>query len=418
MRARPQSSPSFPHVSRRVRLGARVLALGLLATTALAPGWAAAFETQARHAYILDLGTNTVLFDKDAEVSMPPSSMSKLMTAYMVFERLKTGSLSLDDTFTVSENAWRKGGAASGGSTMFLEPGSTVRVEDLLRGIIIQSGNDACIVVAENLAGDEATFAEAMNRRAQELGLSSSHFTNATGLPDPDHYMTAKDLALLARHIIKDFPEYYRIYGETEFAYNGITQHNRNPLLYKGMGADGLKTGHTSIAGYGLTASAMEGDRRVVMVINGLESTKARSEEAERLMAWAFRNFENVSLLTAGEPISEAEVWLGEEDKVSLVSPTDLVATLPRSARRDMVVKAVYDGPIAAPIEKGARIATLVIEGPDMERLEYPLVAGETVDDLSLFGRIFASARKAMFGLAEDALPDTTDAPASDTKTN
>ncbi|MCF8480118.1 MAG: D-alanyl-D-alanine carboxypeptidase [Rhodospirillum sp.] len=393
--------------------GALGLALGvglcLLVALPLSVGTARAFETKAEHALLIDLGTNTVLFDKAAEVTMPPSSMSKLMTAYMVFERLKQGSLSLDDTFTVSENAWRKGGSASGGSTMFLEPGSTVRVEDLLRGIIIQSGNDACIVVAENLAGDEASFADAMNRRAQELGLKNSHFTNATGLPDPQHYMTAHDLAILAKNIIRDFPEFYRFYGETEFTYNGITQHNRNPLLYKNVGADGLKTGHTSAAGYGLTASAKEGDRRVVMVINGLKSTKERSEEAERLMAWAFRNFENVNLLKGGDPISQAQVWLGEEDTVPLVSANDLIVSLPRAARRDMVVKAVYEGPITAPIQAGDPIATLVIEGPDMERLEYPLVAGKSVEELSMVGRILASMKNALFGLAQDAMPEDLD---------
>ncbi|WP_413203713.1 D-alanyl-D-alanine carboxypeptidase family protein [Rhodospirillum sp. A1_3_36] len=380
--------------------------LGLVVALPLMTDVAKAFETKADHALLINLGTNTVLFDKAADVSMTPSSMSKLMTAYMVFDRLKQGSLSLDDTFTVSENAWRKGGAASGGSTMFLEPGSTVRVEDLLRGIIIQSGNDACIVVAENLAGDEASFADAMNRRAQELGLTGSHFMNATGLPDPQHYMTAHDLAILAEHIIRDFPEYYRFYGETEFTYNGITQHNRNPLLYKNMGADGLKTGHTSVAGYGLTASAKEGDRRVVMVINGLKSTKERSEEAERLMAWAFRNFEDVNLLKAGEPISNAEVWLGEDDTVPLVSAKDLVVSLPRAARRDMVVRVVYDGPLAAPINAGDPLATLVIEGPDMQRLEYPLVAGKKVEELSLLGRVMASIKNAIFGMAQEALPE------------
>nr|WP_207160539.1 D-alanyl-D-alanine carboxypeptidase family protein [Rhodospirillum rubrum] len=364
---------------------------------------AQAFETKARHALVIDLDTDTVLLDKDAEVPMPPSSMSKLMTAYMLFERLKSGSLSLDDAFTVSENAWRKGGAASGGSTMFLNPGAQVKVHDLMRGIIVQSGNDACVVVAENLAGDEASFAAAMNRRAKELGLTNSHFVNATGLPDPDHYMTAHDLVTLAEHIIRDFPEFYEIYGETEFTYNGILQHNRNPLLYMNMGADGLKTGHTNIAGFGLTASAVQDGRRLVMVINGLQSNKERSEEAERLMSWGFRNFETVTLLKAGQPISDAEVWMGEEETVPLVSVNDLKITLPRAARRDMVAKAVFDTPIPAPIHAGDRIATLVLSGPDMAKLEYPLVAGRAVEKLSFFGRILVSARNAVFGTVQPA---------------
>lgn len=408
------SAPRRPHRRRpHARLLAGSLALALLVIGGFGGGGggAWAFETRARHALVLDAETGTVLLEKAAEEPMPPSSMSKLMTATMVFERLQNGSLSLDDSFTVSENAWRKGGAASGGSTMFLEPGSTVRVEDLLRGIIVQSGNDACIVVAENLAGDEQTFAEHMTRRAPDLGLTNSHFTNATGLPDPNHYMTAQDLATLSLRIIADYPEFYRIYSETEFSYNGITQHNRNPLLYKGMGADGLKTGHTSIAGYGLTASAVQGGRRVVMVLNGLASTQERSEEAERLMAWAFRNFENVTLLEAGEAISEAEVWMGQRETVPLVTPQALHVTLPRAARRDMVVKVVYEGPVPAPLEAGQEIATLVIDAPDMTPLRYPLVAGEAVDRLSMVGRLLAAAKHAVFAFASDILAEAEDSP-------
>lgn len=365
---------------------ALLAALGLLNA-----GPAAAFETKAREALLLDLDTKTILLDKDSAARMPPSSMSKLMTAYMIFERLHEGSLSFDDVFTVSENAWRMGGAASGGSTMFLEPGSTVRVEDILHGIIIQSGNDACVVAAENLAGDEATFARQMTRRAKELGLTDSNFANATGLPDPNHYMTARDLATLAERIITDFPNYYSIYSQTEFTYNGIVQHNRNPLLYKNLGADGLKTGHTNIAGYGLTASAKQGDRRVIMVINGLNSTMERSEEAERLITWAFRNFENVTLFKAGEVVSQAEVWMGAEDEVPLVVPKDLHITLPRAAHRDMSIKVVYEGPLPAPIAAGTPVAKLVLEGPEMTSMAFPLVAGSAVEPLSWVGRLFAS---------------------------
>ncbi|GEO80156.1 D-alanyl-D-alanine carboxypeptidase family protein [Pararhodospirillum oryzae] len=374
------------------------LAVALAVALVLAAPGAWAFETKAREAFLIDLETNTVLLDKDADTPMPPSSMSKLMTAYMIFERLHEGSLSLDDTFTVSENAWRVGGAASGGSTMFLEPGARVRVEDLLRGIIIQSGNDACVVAAENLAGDEATFARQMTRRAKELGLTHSSFANATGLPDPGHLMTARDLALLAQHIINDFPTYYEIYSETQFTYNGIVQHNRNPLLYKNLGADGLKTGHTSIAGYGLTASAKQGDRRVIMVINGLNTTMERSEEAERLISWAFRNFENATLFHAGEVVSAADVWMGAEDTVPLVVPKDLLVTLPRAAHRDLSIKVMYEGPVQAPIAEGAPIARLVLEGPEMTPLSFPLVAGKAVEPLSAVGRVFSSLAHLMFG--------------------
>ncbi|MGB0694068.1 MAG: D-alanyl-D-alanine carboxypeptidase family protein [Rhodospirillaceae bacterium] len=374
---------------------------------------AQAFETKAKHALLVDFDTGTVLLDKDGAVQMPPSSMSKLMTAYMVFERLRAGAIAPEDEFSVSDNAWRKGGAASGGSTMFLEPRTTAKVEDLLRGIIIQSGNDACIVIAENLNGNEAAFAEAMNRQAAELGLDDSNFTNATGLPDPNHFMTARDLAKLARHIIVDFPEYYSLYSETEFAYNGITQHNRNPLLYKSVGADGLKTGHTSIAGYGLTASAKQGDRRLILVINGLESTRARSEEAERLMSWGFRNFQNVELLTQGAVISEAEVWMGDQDLVALSSPESVTVTLPNTAHRDMVVKVVYDGPIQAPITKGQEIARLTVDAPDIEPMSFPLVAAADVDRLNIVGRLAAAAKHALFGLADIDLDQSAGGSAS-----
>ena len=261
--------------------------LPLLLLIALAAGPSArALDIAAREVILIDYQTWTVLEESNADKRMPPSSMSKLMTAFMLFEAIHSGELSLDDEFQVSENAWRKGGAASGGSTMFLEPNTSVRVEDLLRGIIIQSGNDACIVVGENMAGSEEAFADEMTARAYELGMTNSNFTNTTGLPDPEHYTTARDLAILAKRIIVDFPEYYSLYKETEFTYNEIKQFNRNPLLYRPGGADGLKTGHTNAAGYGLTASAVRDGRRLIMVANGMESTQARSEETSRLMDW------------------------------------------------------------------------------------------------------------------------------------
>ena len=322
-------------VSTRFR---RLSAACLTAAFLIVPGAASAqvIDTAAREALLVDFETGTVLYDKAANDQMPPSSMSKLMTVLMVFERLKEGSLSLDETFRVSENAWRKGGAASGGSTMFLEPNTEVRVEDLLRGIIIQSGNDACIVVAENLMGSEEAFAEAMNKRAQEIGMTGSHFTNATGLPNPEHYVTPHDLALLARHLITDFPEFYPIFKEEKFSYNGITQSNRNPLLYTMPGADGLKTGHTSVAGYGLTASAVMNDRRQILVVNGLNSVRQRSDEAQKLMDWGFRNFENRTLFTKGEIVENAEVWLGKQPTVPLTVTDDIELTLPRRAAQTM----------------------------------------------------------------------------------
>lgn len=367
--------------------GARALAmLGLLLVAGSAALAAPVIETPARHAYLIDAETGAVLLDKAADVPMPPASMSKLMTAYMLFERLKEGKLSLTDTFPVSENAWRKGG-----SKMFVEVNSRVAVEDLIRGIIVQSGNDACIVVAEALAGSEEAFAEQMTRRARELGLTNSVFRNSTGWPDPDHYMTAHDLAVLAQRIINDFPEYYRYYSETEFTYHGIKQGNRNPLLYKNMGVDGLKTGHTEDSGYGLTASAIRNGRRLILVVNGLSGPNERSREAERLIEWGYRAFENYSLAKAGEPIEEAPVWLGESQTVPLVVEQDLTVTLDRMARKDMKVTVSYDGPVAAPIRRGDRVGTISIAAPDMKTIERPLVAGADVEPLGLFGKLGAA---------------------------
>jgi D-alanyl-D-alanine carboxypeptidase (penicillin-binding protein 5/6) len=317
--------------------------------------------------------------------------MSKLMTVYMVFTRLKEGSLSLEDTFNVSENAWRKGGAKSGSSTMFLDPNKRVTIEQLLRGIIVQSGNDASIAIAEGLSGSEPAFADDMTETAKKIGLTDSNFVNSTGWPHPDQYMTAKDLAYLALRTIKDFPEYYHYYSETEFTHNGIRQRNRNPMLYKGIGVDGLKTGHTVEAGYGLTTSAVQNDRRIIVVVNGLQSKKERSAESERLMDWAFREFKNYTLLKQGETISEAEVWLGTTGRVSLLSSQDLTITLPRKARKGMKVTVRYDGPIAAPISAGTPIAELVITAPDEEPIIIPLLAGEDVGTLGLIGRLGAA---------------------------
>ena len=377
---------------RRLALVAGIVSL---VATALP---AAAIETIAREAVLVDMATDAVLFEKNSETLMPPASMSKMMTANMVFERLRDGRLSLDDTFLVSRNAWRKGGAKSGSSTMFLEPGKRVKVEDLLRGIIIQSGGDACIVVAEGLSSSEEDFAQEMTLRAREMGLLDTTFTNATGWPDPDHLTTARDLALLAKYTILEFPEFYRLYSEKSFTYNGIRQGNRNPLLYKNMGADGLKTGHTKAAGYGLTATAVRGDRRLILVVNGLPSVKARSREAERLMEWGFREFNNYGLFAGGEIVTEAEVWLGEEPTVSLVVDKALLITLPRKARRQMKVAITYDGPIPAPIVKGDRLATLVVSAPGVEVIEIPLHAGDDVQRLGFLGRIVTALKYIILG--------------------
>ena len=385
-------------MTKRIRLSLILSLLSLAIAGATSP--ARALDIAAREVLLIDYQTWTVLEAKNLDEPMPPSSMSKLMTSYMLFDAIHSGAISLDDEFVVSENAWRKGGAASGGSTMFLEPNTRVRVEDLLRGIIVQSGNDACIVVAENLAGSEEAFADEMKERALDLGMTGSNFTNATGLPDPDHYMTARDLAILAKQIIIDFPEYYSLYKETEFTYNEIKQFNRNPLLYRSGGADGLKTGHTDAAGYGLTASAVRDGRRLILVANGMESTQSRAEETARLMDWGFRNFTNRNMFRAGEVVSDAEVWLGIEEAIPLVIEEDVTVTIPRRAWRTLEVKAVYDGPIPAPVQQGATVAKLVIAGDNMEPLKYDLVAGASVDKLGFAGRIKAAATQILFGFS------------------
>jgi serine-type D-Ala-D-Ala carboxypeptidase (penicillin-binding protein 5/6) len=359
-----------------------------------------AIETVAREAILFDMLTGSVLFEKNADNLMPPSSMSKLMTVYMLFQRLKEGSLSLEDSFSVSENAWRKGGAKSGSSTMFLEPGSRVRVEDLIRGIVVQSGNDACIVVAEGLASSERAFAEEMTLNARKIGLEKSVFRNSTGWPDPEHVMTARELALLSKRTIEDFPEFFHYYSEKSFTYNGIRQGNRNPLLYRDIGADGLKTGHTSVAGYGLTASAVRGDRRLILVVNGLPSVKVRSRESERLIEWGFREFNNYKLFSSGETVTEADVWLGEDATVPMAIENQLVMTLPRKTRRNMKVTVVFDGPIAAPIAEGQRLAKLLVMAPGVETIEVPLVAGADVERLGLIGRLVTALKYLLLGNA------------------
>lgn len=374
------------------------IALIAAATWTLAAGPLQALETPGTHVYLMDTTTGQVLLEKNATVPMPPASMSKLMTLFMVFERLQDGRLSLDDTFYVSENAWRKGGAKTGGSTMFLEPGMRVRVEDLIRGIIVQSGNDACIVVAEALSGSEESFAAEMTSRARQLGLEHTTFKNATGWPDPDHLISARDLAILARLTIERFPEYYHYYNEKTFVFNDIKQSNRNPLIYKNMGADGLKTGHTEDSGYGLTASAVRGDRRLVLVVNGLASKKMRSSESERLLEWGFREFDNYALFKGGDVVTDANVWLGMKPTVPLLIEDDLMLTLPKKARRDMKVKVVFEGPVPAPVSKGQQLGTLIITAPDVETREFPLVAGEDVEQLGLMGRLGAALNYILFG--------------------
>jgi len=373
-----------------------VLAL-LCAALLAAPACVAAqtIETPARHALLIDLTTNTVLLDKNADVPMPPASMSKLMTVYMVFDSLKAGRLSLDDKFLVSRKAWQKGG-----SKMFVMVNTRVSVRDLLRGIIVQSGNDACIVVAEGLAGSEEAFARKMTAKAREIGLTNSSFKNATGWPAEGHVMSARDIANLSTRLIRDFPEYYEIFSELNFTYGGIKQGNRNPLLYKKFGADGLKTGHTQASGYGLAASAVRDGRRLLLVVNGLGSMRQRSSESARLLDWGFRETKTYRLFGKDEKVAAADVWLGRTASVPLVLDRTLNVTMSRKARQNMVVKLNYRAPIPAPVVKGVPLGRLIINQPGRPPIEVPLLAGQTVKQLGMFGRVSAALRYLLWGAA------------------
>ena len=341
-------------------------------------------DTTARWAFVQDFDTGATLLAKEADAQMPPSSMTKLMTIYIVYERLKQGKMKLDDQLLVSDRAWRMGG-----SKMFVQVGTQVPVEDLIRGIIVDSGNDACIVLAEAIAGSEEQFAELMNQKAKQLGLTNSYFKNCTGWPDPDQHMSCRDIATLAGAIIRTFPEYYHYDSEKTFKYNNIEQQNRNPMVQRGT-ADGLKTGHTEAGGYGLAASTKRGQRRVILVLNGLDTMRQRAEEGERLMDWAFANFEDVTLFTAGDVVERVPVWLGTSPTVPLVGGRDLVMTMPRNWRKSASVKVSYDAPIRAPVAKGTTLGKLMVGGQGVPGMEVPLLAGEDVPRLGLPGRAMA----------------------------
>lgn len=356
-----------------------------------------AFETKADNAILMDFDTGEYLFTKNHEEMIAPASMSKLMTVYVLLSKINEGEISLDDKFLVSEKAWRKGGAASGGSTMFLKIGQEVSVEDLIKGIVIQSGNDACIVVAENIAGSEEEFAELLNETAEKLGLENAHFENATGLPHPEHKISVEDLAKLARHIIKDFPDFYHFFKQKEFTYNGIKQGNRNPLLYTLKGADGLKTGHTSEAGYCLTGSVVRGDRRLIQVVAGLESNKERFEETESLMTWGFANYDNYKFFNRNQILAEVPVWYGATKNVDAVVEKDVVKTLKKSKRNKYTAKVVYNTPLKAPVYKGDKIGEVIISYKDKVVDKYPLVAKDSVAKMGAFSRFVENIKYFLF---------------------
>lgn len=382
------------------------LLLGSAALLAALAVPAAAFETRARAAYVIDHGTGTVLMDKDAEVPEPPASMSKLMTLNMLFEALHDGRVTMDTTFAVSSRA-----RAMGGSTMFLNERDRPTVDQLIKGIIVLSGNDACVVVAEGLAGSEDAFAAQMTERGKAIGLEQSTFANASGWPDPRQRMSMKDLATLAEHLINEFPEYYHYFSIEEFPFDNrapANRNNRNPMLGLVPGADGLKTGHTVESGYGIVGSAVQGDRRVTFVLNGLDTERARREEAEAVTNWAFRNFISKTVVRKGQVVDQAAVWMGTQPSVPLTVAEDLTLLVPALVQGQVEAQVVYEGPVPAPVIAGQPVGELVISLPDMAPRRVPLVAAANVPEGGFVTRMTTGVRRLI-----DQVTGTNDAPAS-----
>ena len=371
-----------------MRLANLLATLALILTAALP---ARAFETRAGAAFVYDMTTGTVLMEKEADVPLPPASMSKLMTLNMLFEALRDGRVTLDTRFGVSARA-----KAMGGSTMFLNESDRPTVEELIKGIVVLSGNDACVVVAEGLAGTEDAFARMMNERASALGLRNSTFANSSGWPNPNQRMSMRDLGMLAARLIDEFPEYYGYFGMEEFPYDGRApqnRFNRNPLLKLGIGADGLKTGHTEEAGYGIVGSALQGNRRIVFVLSGMTSETERAEESERIVNWAFRQFVQKTVAEKGDVLAQAPVWMGNVERVGLALSRDISLLVPALVQGDIAGEVNYRGPLEAPITEGQEIGELVIRLPDMAETRVPLVADRDVVRGGFLPRIRTAAR-------------------------
>ncbi len=390
-----------PRTLRTCLVASFVASLALVLTAAAwaapAPRKEGEFNTAASTAILIDAESGTVLFERNADELVPPASLSKLMTAEVVFHELSQGRLKLEDEFLISTNAWRTGGAPSRTSSMFAPINSRVRIEDLLRGVIVQSGNDACIALAEGIARSEDKFAALMTQRAREIGLSKATFGNSTGLPHPRQLMTVRELARLARHIIHTYPEYYKIYGEREFTFNKIRQFNRNPLLPLSIGADGLKTGFTREAGYGLVGSAVQNELRLIVVVNGLKSEKERADEARKLLEWGFNNFQSTPLFADGQVIAHAKVY--GSGSVPMVADREVKLMAPRGVRERVIARAVYNGPIRPPVQKGQRIGTLKVWRGDFMVLEVPLKAAEPVEQGALPRRALDAVTELFYGL-------------------
>ena len=352
------------------------------------------FDGDAPTAILMEASSGSVLFEKNADELRAPSSMMKLMTAEVVFHAIREGEVKLTDEYRVSENAWRKGGAPAGGSTMFAAIHSKISVDDLLHGAIIQSGNDACMVLAEGMAGNERAFAELMTKRARELGMTRSTFGNSNGLPDPDNKMTVRELAMLARYIIRTYPEFYKLFGEKEFTWNKIRQQNRNPLLNSLEGADGLKTGYTKEGGYGIVGSAVQNGTRLIVVLNGLEDPEDRASEAKKMLEWGFRNFEARALFAAQQPIGYAKVFGGDSRSVKLVSPKPIEVMVHKNSNDKLIARIIYNGPVRAPIEAGQQIGIVRVWRAGNIAMEAPVYAGESIG-------VGSTMRRAIDGVSE-----------------
>jgi D-alanyl-D-alanine carboxypeptidase (penicillin-binding protein 5/6) len=356
------------------------------------------FDGDAPTAILMEASSGSVLFEKNADELRAPSSMMKLMTAEVVFHAIRQGEVKLTDEYHVSENAWRKGGAPAGGSTMFAAIHSKISVDDLLHGAIIQSGNDACMVLAEGMAGNERAFAELMTKRARELGMTRSTFANSNGLPDPDNKMTVRELAMLARYIIRTYPEFYKLFGEKEFTWNKIRQQNRNPLLNSLEGADGLKTGYTKEGGYGIVGSAVQNGTRLIVVLNGLEDPEDRASEAKKMLEWGFRSFEARALFAAQQPIGYAKVFGGDSRSVKLVSPKPVEVMVHKNSNDKLIARIVYSGPVRAPIEAGQQIGIVRVWRGSNIAMEAPVYAGESVGVGSTMRRAIDGASELVIG--------------------
>ncbi len=411
---------AFPHRSfRRNRFTAGALACALIATIlAVSIGWSGVlhaanqsvqgakkaedngFDGDAPTAILIEASSGSVLFEKNADELRAPSSMMKLMTAEVVFNAVKKGDIKLNDEYRISENAWRKGGAPSGGSTMFAAINSKVSVDDLLHGAIIQSGNDACIALAEGIAGNEKIFAaDFMTKRARELGMTKSTFGNSNGLPDPANKMTVRELGILARHIILGFPEFYKLFGEKEFTWNKIRQQNRNPLLNSMEGADGLKTGYTKEGGYGMVGSAVQNGTRLIVVVNGLDDPEDRATEAKKMLEWGFRNFETRTLIAADQQVGYAKVFGGESRSVKLVAKTPVKVMVHKNGSDKLMARVVYSGPVRAPVQAGQQVGVVRVWRSGNIAVETPVYAADSIGTGSTVRRAIDGASELVIGM-------------------